>query len=165
MRNQRKKSERISGGRRNYKNFVEKEFVANEWIRPGVSLHEVKELREAFEFFDTEKTGIIDASEILENYRDCGYDEQNAKIFQTILDIENPDQIHKINFENFFQIMTDNLNENSATENFEKMFKLIDRNNDGYIDFKTMKELASEAGDSITDQEIKDSKLFNSFFH
>jgi Ca2+-binding EF-hand superfamily protein len=132
MKSQRKKSDRlVGGGRRNLRNFVEKEFVPVEWVRPGVSLHEVKELREAFDFFDTEKTGIIDAAEVLENYRDLGFDESNARIFQIILDIEDPEKVHKMTFENFFQIMTENLNEGSSAENFEKMFRLIDSNSDG----------------------------------
>lgn len=164
MKSQRKKSDRPGGaGRRNLRNFVEKEFVPVEWVRPGVSLHEVKELREAFEFFDNDKTGIIDAAEVLENYRDLGFDESNARIFQIILDIEDPEKMHKMTFEDFFQIMTENLNEGSSAENFEKMFRLIDTNSDGWIDFQTMKELAAEAGDSITDQEINDSKLFGFF--
>ena len=53
---------------------------AEDWLNKGASLEEVNEIKEAFDLFDTDKTGTIDYHELKVAMRALGFDVKKQEV-------------------------------------------------------------------------------------
>ncbi|CAH3167554.1 unnamed protein product [Pocillopora meandrina] len=99
-----------------------------------------EENREAFDLFDTDGSGTIDAKELKVAMRALGFEPKKEEIKKMISDIDK-DGSGTIDFNEFLQMMTAKMSEKDSKEEILKAFKLFDDDNTGKISFKTLKEL------------------------
>lgn len=130
--------------------------------RPSVHESLFDEMQEMFAIFDSDGSGAIDPKEIKSQMNALGFEVDNNTIYQLISDLDS-DGSQKLEFEEFFGLMTDHLSAHKP-EFYSKanMFEIFDyfddleqRNRDGKIDVKNLRRLATVLGDDITDQEIE----------
>lgn len=93
----------------------------------------------------------------MDKYKSQGYDEKSLRAFGIIFQIDLEEEEQKINFKQFFNMMTDSLTDQSTRDDLEGMFRLVDSSNAGYITLETLKSMAIEAGDSPTDADLQES--------
>ena len=109
--------------------------------------------REAFDLFDTDGSGTIDAKELKVamrlafhslhavlklDFRALGFEPKKEEIKKMIADIDK-DGSGTIDFEEFLSMMTSKMGERDSREEILKAFKLFDDDNTGKISFKNLK--------------------------
>merc|ERR1712137_1053583 len=110
----------------------------------GLTEEQKQEIREAFDLFDTDGSGTIDAKEL-----------KKEEIKKMIADIDK-DGSGTIDFEEFLQMMTAKMGERDSREEIMKAFRLFDDDETGKISFKNLKRVAKELGENMTDEELQE---------
>ncbi|KAJ7532939.1 hypothetical protein O6H91_13G026500 [Diphasiastrum complanatum] len=111
------------------------------------------EIREAFDLFDTDGSGTIDAKELKVAMRALGFETKKEDIERMIADIDK-DKSGSIDFEEFVHMMTAKMGERESREEIMKAFRLFDLDETGKISFKNLKRMAKELGENISDEEL-----------
>ena len=99
--------------------------------------------------------GQIDMKELRAAMKALGYDanKEELKKIRFELDKEIGDEI---NFNEFIKIMTSRMTRHGTKEEIDKIFKLFDENNTGFITFKSLKKICNELGQNICDDELQE---------
>uniref|UniRef100_A0A8C0VE06 Centrin-2 n=1 Tax=Cyanistes caeruleus TaxID=156563 RepID=A0A8C0VE06_CYACU len=114
-----------------------------------------REIREAFELFDTDGSGSIDVKELKVAMRALGFEPKKEEIKKMISDIDK-DGTGKISFSDFLAVMSQKMAEKDSKEEILKAFKLFDDDETGKISFKNLKRVAKELGENLTDEELQE---------
>jgi centrin-1 len=121
----------------------------------GLTEEQKQEIREAFDLFDTDGSGTIDAKELKVAMRALGFEPKKEEIKKMIADIDK-DGSGTIDFEEFLQMMTAKMGERDSREEIMKAFRLFDDDETGKISFKNLKRVAKELGENMTDEELQE---------
>merc|ERR1712166_543760 len=114
-----------------------------------------QEIREAFDLFDTDGSGCIDAKELKVAMRALGFEPKKDEIRKMIADIDK-DGDGTIDFDEFMMMMTAKMSEKDSREEICKAFRLFDDDTTGKISFKNLKRVAKELGENMTDEELQE---------
>ena len=106
-----------------------------------------QEIREAFDLFDTDGSGTIDAKELKVAMRALGFEPKKEEIKKMISDIDK-DGSGTIDFSEFLEMMTAKMSEKDSREEILKAFRLFDDDETGKISFRNLKRVAKELGAS-----------------
>lgn len=121
----------------------------------GLSDQKVQEIREAFDLFDTDGSGTIDAKELTVAMRALGFEMTEEQIEQMIRDVDK-DGSGAIEFPEFCQMMTAKIGERDTKEDLKRAFKIIDQDKNGTISKTDIHRIARDLGEHFTDREIED---------
>ncbi|KAH7566576.1 hypothetical protein JRO89_XS08G0191900 [Xanthoceras sorbifolium] len=121
----------------------------------GLTQQKRQEIKEAFELFDTDGSGTIDAKELNVAMRALGFEMTDEQINQMIADVDK-DGSGAIDFDEFAHMMTAKIGERDTKEELTKAFQIIDQDNNGKISVEDIKRIAKELGEHFTDREIHD---------
>lgn len=119
----------------------------------GLSQQKKQEIKEAFELFDTDGSGTIDAKELNVAMRALGFEMTEEQINQMIADVDK-DGSGAIDLDEFEHMMTAKIGERDSKEELMKAFHIIDQDNNGKISAGDIKRIARELGVNFTDREI-----------
>ncbi|KAL3816380.1 hypothetical protein ACHAXA_008350 [Cyclostephanos tholiformis] len=122
---------------------------------PELTEDQKQEIREAFDLFDTDGSGTIDAKELKVAMRALGFEPSKEEIRNLISQI-NRDGSGTVNFAEFLTMMTTKMGERDSTEEMIKAFRLFDDDETGKISFRNLKRVAVELGENITDEELQE---------
>merc|ERR1711965_121904 len=121
----------------------------------GLTDDQIQEIREAFDLFDTDGSGTIDAKELKVAMRALGFEPKKEEIRKMIADAYR-DGSGVIDFPEFLDMMTTKMAERDPREEMLKAFRLFDDDETGKISFKNLKRVAKELGENMTDDEIQE---------
>ncbi|GJV67318.1 probable calcium-binding protein CML20 [Tanacetum coccineum] len=121
--------------------------------RHGVTQQVKQEMKEAFELFDTDGNGTIDAKELSNAMRALGFEMTKEQLDQMIADVDR-DGSGAIDFDEFVYMMSDKIGERSNKQELTKAFNIIDHDKNGKISISDIKNIAKELGVRFTDAEI-----------
>ena len=125
------------------------------------------EIREAFELFDTNGSGVIEVKELRVALQALGFEPENNDIKKLISDIntsnsnrdkdkdKDKDGMVRIDFDDFLDIMTTKMSERDSMVELDKAFIQFSKNKD-IIDFGDLKRIAKELGENMSDDELKE---------
>jgi len=116
---------------------------------------QLEELREAFNLFDTDASGLIDARELKAVIRALGFEVRKDDVRQMLRDIGR-DPSQPISYEDFCKIMSGKMGSRNSREEILKVFKLFDEDEMGKISFRNLKRVAQEIGENLTDAELQE---------
>ena len=114
-----------------------------------------QEIKEAFDLFDTDGSGAIDAKELKVAMRALGFEPKKEEIEKMISDVDD-DGSGSIEYEEFLKMMTHKILNRDPKDEFLKAFKLFDDDETGGISFKNLKRVAKELGERLSDEEIQE---------
>eukprot|EP00919_Chromeraceae_sp_WS-2016_P007807 GHVR01018437.1.p1 GENE.GHVR01018437.1~~GHVR01018437.1.p1 ORF type:complete len:168 (-),score=55.64 GHVR01018437.1:225-728(-) len=114
-----------------------------------------QEIKEAFDLFDTDGSGTIDAKELKVAMRALGFEPKKEEVRKMIADIDK-DGSGTIDFNEFLEMMTVKMSERDPKEEILKAFRLFDDDETGKITFKNLKRVAKELGENMTDEELQE---------
>uniref|UniRef100_A0A0G4IFG4 EF-hand domain-containing protein n=1 Tax=Chromera velia CCMP2878 TaxID=1169474 RepID=A0A0G4IFG4_9ALVE len=114
-----------------------------------------QEVKEAFDLFDTDGSGTIDAKELKVAMRALGFEPKKEEVRKMIADIDK-DGSGTIDFNEFLDMMTVKMSERDPREEILKAFRLFDDDETGRITFKNLKRVAKELGENMTDEELQE---------
>ncbi|TDH74183.1 hypothetical protein CCR75_003046 [Bremia lactucae] len=121
----------------------------------GLNEEQQQEIREAFDLFDTDGNGTIDAKELKVAMRALGCEPKKEEITQMVSDA-NKDGTGTIDFSEFLELMTSKMSEQDSREEILKAFRLFDDDQTGKISFGNLKRVAKELGENLTDEELQE---------
>ena len=121
----------------------------------GLTEEQKQEIREAFDLFDTDGSGTIDAKELKVAMRALGFEPKKEEVKKMISDIDK-DGDGTIDFNEFLEMMTAKMSERDPMEEIIKAFRLFDDDETGKISFKNLKRVAKELGENMTDEELQE---------
>lgn len=121
----------------------------------GLTEEQKQEIREAFDLFDTDGSGCIDAKELKVAMRALGFEPKKEEVKKMISDVDT-DGSGTIGFDDFMALMTVKMAERDPREEIMKAFRLFDDDETGKITFKNLKRVAKELGENISDEELQE---------
>merc|ERR1711872_54252 len=113
------------------------------------------EFREAFDEFDTDKSGAISHKELLGVMRAMGQNPTEDELLNMILEVDL-DGNGTIEFPEFLELMKQKACEDDDADTIREAFKIFDRDKDGYISTKELKKVTTMLGQSLTKEEVDD---------
>ncbi|KAL7525106.1 hypothetical protein ACHAXR_002436 [Thalassiosira sp. AJA248-18] len=122
---------------------------------PELTDDQKQEIREAFDLFDTDGSGTIDAKELKVAMRALGFEPSKEEIRKLISQIDK-DGSGTVDFSEFLVMMTTKMGERDSREEIIKAFRLFDDDETGKISFRNLKRVAMELGESINDEELQE---------
>mmetsp|Transcript_21457 Transcript_21457/g.64050 ORF Transcript_21457/g.64050 Transcript_21457/m.64050 type:complete len:200 (-) Transcript_21457:314-913(-) len=124
-------------------------FNANAYCIPGeITVHEVMDMKRAFDMIDEDRSGLIDAEEL-----------QGAAVALGIPMEENIAVLlgtDKVNFEEFFKRMTAKLSPEDTADDILNIFELFDHDCTGTISFDNLQNIARIIGAKESAKDIQD---------
>ncbi|KAK4262291.1 hypothetical protein QN277_027871 [Acacia crassicarpa] len=121
----------------------------------GLTQQKKQEIREAFELFDTDGSGTIDARELNVAMRALGFELTEEQINQMIADVDK-DGSGAIEYDEFEYMMTAKIGERDTREELTKAFQILDQDGNGKISTADIQNIARELGESLSAEDIHD---------
>lgn len=123
--------------------------------RSDLTEEQKQEIKEAFDLFDTDGSGSIDAKELKVAMRALGFEPKKEEIRKMIADIDR-DGSGTIDFSEFLSMMSAKMAERDPREEIMKAFRLFDDDDSGTINFAKLKRVAKELGENMSDDELQE---------
>lgn len=116
-----------------------------------------QEIREAFELFDSDKNGLIDAHEMKVAMRALGFDARKEEVLRMMDECPTKDYNNRsfIDLQSFTDLMTEKFSQRDPRQEMVKAFQLFDENNTGKINLRSLRRVARELGENMTDDELQ----------
>ena len=133
------------------------EFNAKSYEKNGLTEDEVMEIKEAFDLFDTDKSGEIDTDELKQGLSNLGIDAKNQTLQNMINDIDK-NQSGTIDFDEFIDMMTAKMSDKDTREDLKKVFDLFlgDDEKADKIELKHLKRVAKELNENMSEDELNE---------
>ena len=112
------------------------------------------EMEEAFNVFDSEKTGSIDYHELKVAIRALGFSVRREEV-QRLAAMVDRKQDGRIDFEGFRAIVTRKIEERDPNDEIESIFALLDTEGTGKIGVDELRTVAAELGEDIDESELQ----------
>jgi centrin-3 len=141
-------STRFSGARKGAKGKEGK------YARPELTEEQKQEIKEAFDLFDTDKSGSIDYHELKVAMRALGFDVRKTEVLKLMKDYDRNDT-GQIEYADFVDIMTQKMADRDPEEEIKKAFSLFDDDGTGHISLKNLRRVARELGEVLSDDELQ----------
>ena len=122
--------------------------------RQELSDEQKQEIKEAFDLFDTDKTGTIDYHELKVCMRALGFDVKKKEVLDLMREYDRDGQ-GQIEYQDFQEIMTMKINDRDPIEEISKAFKLFDEDNTGRISLRNLRRIAREMQENLSDDELQ----------
>merc|ERR1712094_42132 len=129
--------------------------LSNRKKMPELSEKEMKEVKEAFDLFDGDASGAIDAKELYVAIQALGFEPTEEEIDKMVKDID-ADGNATIELEEFYEMMSGKMSEKDAAEEMKKAYALFDVEKKGKISIKDMERVAQEIGESMDKESLQE---------
>lgn len=111
------------------------------------------EIRQAFDLFDTEGQGVIDANALKVVLRALGFEPRKEEVKRMIASVDKTGS-GKIDFNEFLELLLAKMSERDSKEDAKRAFKQFDLDHRSNISFENLKQVSRELGENMTDEEI-----------
>lgn len=111
---------------------------------------QMQELREAYDLFDSDKTGSIDLHELKVLMRALGFEVKKKEVVKLVHDADPNGKSTgdgMVDFNVFLDIMSDKYSERDPSDEIKKAFELFDDDKSGKIGMRNMRRIARELGE------------------
>merc|ERR1712072_955599 len=125
--------------------------VTLETMAAKMSDKEQAECKEAFDLFDMDGGGTIDLAELGTAMEALGFKPAKGEVERMVSDMDK-DGDGTIDFKEFLIMMS---NKVDVKDDMIKAFKLFDTEGSGKVNFKNLKAVAAELGESMTDADLQ----------
>ena len=116
---------------------------------------EKKELRQAFNLFDTAGEGTIHADEVRVALRVLGFNPTIEELRNMIAKVDI-NQTGRIDFNQFTMILLKKISEAQPNESLIRSFNNLDIDMDGYVSLQDLTEVAQTLGEDLSQDELKE---------
>merc|ERR1711965_1152258 len=113
-----------------------------------------KEVKEAFDLFDTDGSGAIDAGELSIAMQALGFNPSSSEIAKMMKDIDT-DGNATVEYEEFLEMMEGKMAGKDPVEEMKKAFALYDIDNKGKITVTDMMRVGKELGENLSKEELQ----------
>jgi centrin-1 len=104
-----------------------KAFDANSYVTAILPRDDVIEIKQAFDIFDGDGSGVIDPAELKQAFVDLGFVGQNKFVYQILAELDE-DGSGGIEFDEFLKLATAKASEKDSRVEINKVFNAFDKN-------------------------------------
>jgi len=119
-----------------------------------VSKEQRAEIREAFDIFDSERTGRMDYHELKVAVRAMGFEIKKQEALE-LMSRYDREETGYIGFEAFEEIMCQRYSAQDPLDEIRKSFELFDEDKTQKITFRNLRRIARDLGEKLTDDELR----------
>ena len=126
--------------------------------KDGLLKEEIEEIKSSFKKYDLNKTGKINVKRFIKEMQSIGLDIKAPLIFKIFTDIDNEETDKKggVTIDEVLNIMNNKIGNANNEEGMKNIFELLkEDSNNKILNLNKMKELATNFGIDITNEEIK----------
>ncbi|ETO13322.1 calmodulin 2-like protein [Reticulomyxa filosa] len=116
---------------------------------------ELRQLKEAFTFFDHDNDGGISTQEIGHVMKTVGLEITDEELKDIMNDLDEDRDGH-MNFDEFVLMMDRRMSVASQLDELKATFTFFDKNGDGKIDFDELKQVLTILGEQVSDKDVHD---------
>ncbi len=127
----------------------------NKRNKTSLTEEQKEEIKEAFDLFDTNGTGKIDAKELKVAMRALGFEPKKGEIRNIIIDVDK-EGTGTVEYQDFLDLMTIKMRERDPVEEMKKAFQLFLDDDSDKITLKHLKKVAKELGENMEDEELQE---------
>ena len=124
-------------------------------FRTEITEEQKQEIKEAFDLFDSESTGAIDAKELKVAMRALGFEPKKEEIRKILTEVDKSGE-GIIRYDDFLDIMTQKMLERDPVEEMKKAFHLICEEGQDKITLKSLQKVAKELGENMSIEELQE---------
>jgi len=114
---------------------------------------QLTDIKEAFELFDTDGSGSIDAKELKVAMKQLGFDTSVEEIDRMIASVDK-DKSGTIDLEEFMSMMTTKMLNRDHKEEMMALFRFFDREGTGKITFDNLSRGTAEVGQDFSEADL-----------
>ncbi|EGD74541.1 calmodulin 1 [Salpingoeca rosetta] len=122
------------------------------------SVEDLRALKELFEFFDADKNGSIEASELADVIRSIGQSPTEDTVRQLIREVDR-DGDGKIQFNEFLEIMTRKIDlraeQHDTVDDVLNSFRIFDKDLTGFVKTSDLEKVLTQRGEKLSKKEVK----------
>lgn len=104
-----------------------KKFNPDDYVTMTLAREEVIEIKQAFDIFDGDGSGMIDPAELKEAFINLGFSGENKFVYQILAELDE-DQSGGIDFPEFLRLATAKMSEKDSRVEIIKVFNSFDVN-------------------------------------
>jgi centrin-1 len=133
-------------------------FNPSKYVRNGLTEDIVREIKEAFDNYDTDKSGNISINELKDALLGMGIDAKASTLVAMMNEIDK-DKSGNIDFDEFFNVITFQMGDSESREDLWKVYQLFlgpDGGQNAKIGFQHLKQAFKQIHEEITDEELMD---------
>lgn len=123
--------------------------------KPKLTEEQKQEIKEAFDLFDTEGQGRIDAKELKVAMSAMGFQPKKDEIRKILADYD-PQGTGTIEYQDFLDLMTLKIQERDPIEEMKQAFRLFLDDDGEKITLRHLKRVAKELGENMTEEELQE---------
>jgi len=112
------------------------------------------EIREAFDYFDVDGTGTIDAVDLRVAMRALGFEPSKAEVEHMIAAVDT-DASGSLDFSEFLEVVTRKINSPDSLDDLRKAFLLFDAEREGSISYDNLRAVCDTLEADATHDELK----------
>jgi len=112
------------------------------------------EIKEAFDLFDTDKSGKIDYHQLKVSMRALGFEVRKSDILKLMKEYDRQ-ETGFISYSDFVEIMTQKISERNPDDEIKKAFALFDDDQTGFINLRNLRRISRELGENLSDEELQ----------
>lgn len=113
-----------------------------------------RDIKHAFDLFDTQNSGSIDFHELKVAMRALGFDVKKAEVIE-LMNVYDKDGSGRVTFGDFLEIMKKRIAERDPQEEMLKAFELFDDDNTGKISLKNLRRVARDLGENVSEEDLQ----------
>lgn len=102
-----------------------KEWAAEDYVTESVSIDEVREIKCAFDIFDSDSSGVVDPVELKNAFVSLGFAASNKFVYNILNDLDT-EKVGGLTFQAFLKLATGRLGETHSQEEIYDVFKSFD---------------------------------------
>ena len=122
---------------------------------PNLTEEQEQEIKDAFDVFDTDGSGTIDAKELKVAMRALGFEPTKEETWRMIANIDRNGTC-TVSLWRIFRNVDGKMSSRNWQKEILKAFRLFDDDETGKISFKNLKCVAKELGETVTDEELQE---------
>merc|ERR1712195_100656 len=130
-------------------------FNADNFARPGLSVDEVEEMKEAFDLIDNDGSGAISVNELTSAMKSLGFDVKHAVVYNMVSDLD-ADGSGEIEFGEFLEVMCAKLSDKNTKEEIDRVFKLFDKDRNGTLEADDLSRVCKELGEDMSEEDVRE---------
>merc|ERR1712151_566537 len=130
-------------------------FNAENFARPGLSVDEVEEMKEAFDLFDNDNSGAISVNELTAAMKSLGFDVKHAVVYNMVADLVS-DGSGEIEFGEFLEVMCAKITDKNTMEEIDRVFKLFDKDRNGTLEADDLSRVCKELGEEMSEEDVRE---------